>query len=138
MKRLNLPKLGLIGYSLLTLAVLVAFGLSGCTDARAQVVTDTVSWTWPTQRTDGAALPLSEIAKVTISWGTSTAGPFTNPRDVAPPATSTVFTRAAPVTGERCYVAAITDSEGRVSGQTGPVCKTVKAAPNAASGLNVT
>lgn len=115
------------------LAVAAFFGY----DADAQVVTDTVSWTLPTQRVDGSALPASEIAKTTIAWGTSQAGPFPNVQDVASPGTSHVFTRSSPGTGTRCYVGYVTDTEGRVGGQAGPVCKTVKAAPATVGGLTV-
>lgn len=121
--------------AILALAALPA--LHACSKAEAQVVTDTVTWVLPTQRTDGSALPVGEIAKTTIAWGTSAAGPFPNVQDVAAPGTSHVFTRSSPGLGTRCYTAFVTDTEGRVSGSTGPVCKTVKAAPNAPTGLTV-
>lgn len=111
--------------------------LHACSDARAQVTTDVVSWTLPTQRTDGSALPVSEIAKTTVAWGTSAAGPFPNVQDVASPGTSHTFTRGAPGTGTRCYVAFVTDTGGRVGGQVGPACKTVTAAPGAPTNLQV-
>lgn len=120
-----------------TAAALALLGALGIYHAQAQVVTDTVSWTLPTQRTDGSALPASEIAKTTIAWGTSVAGPFPNTQDVASPGTSHVFTRSSPGTGTRCYVAYVTDTDGKVGGQAGPVCKSVKAAPGSVSGLTV-
>lgn len=115
------------------LAVAAFFGY----DAYSQVVTDAVSWALPTQRMDGSALPVGEIAKTTVAWGTSAAGPFTNVQDVAAPGTSHTFTRSSPGTGVRCYVAFVTDTEGRVGPQVGPACKTVKAAPGAATNLTV-
>ncbi len=117
-------------------AALAAIGIY--IGAYAQVVTDRVSWDMPTQRVDGTALPVSEIAKTTIAWGTSVAGPFTNTQDVAAPTTTFTFTRGTPGTGMRCYVLFVTDTDGRVGAQTPtPGCKTVKAAPGVPSNVAV-
>jgi hypothetical protein len=119
-------------------ALLTAFSiLTGCTDARAQTVTDTVSWTMPTQRVGGAALPINEIAKTTIAWGTVPGGPYPNIQDVISPAVQFVFTRGTPATGTRCYTAFVTDTQGRVGGSSAEGCKTIVAVPNPPTSLQV-
>lgn len=101
--------------------------------AHAQTVTDVVTVQYPTTRTDGAALPASEIAKATIAWGASAAGPFPNVQELTAPVVTYTFTRTGSGSGTRCYVSFVTDTEGRIGAQTPvPACKTVKAAPGAA------
>jgi hypothetical protein len=121
----------------LILSAAIASVLSGCTDARAQVVTDTLSWTMPTSRVGGAVLPISEIAKTTIAWGTSPGGPYPNLQDVPSPTTRFVFTRGTPATGTRCYTGFVTDTQGTIGGASAEVCKTIVAAPGAPTGLLV-
>lgn len=112
--------------------------LHGCTDARGQIVTDTLTWVMPIARTDGAVLPISEIAKTTIAWGTVPGGPYPNFQDVPSPTTRFVFTRGVPATGARCYTAFVTDTQGNVGGSTPELCKTVVTAPRSPTNLGVT
>lgn len=116
------------------LAVAAFFGYN---EAQSQTATDVVSWTMPATRTDGTPLPVTEIARTTVAWGTTPGGPYPNAQDVAAPATTFTFNRGTPGTGTRCYVAFVTDTDGRVGGQSGERCKTVRAAPGSVSGLTV-
>jgi len=47
--------------------------------------TATVSWTWPTQRSEGGNLPLDEIAGMEVSLSVAPEAPFTVFPDLVPP-----------------------------------------------------
>lgn len=120
------------------LAVAAFFGYEA--DSAAPPTTDIVSWTMPAQYVGGAALPLADIAKTTVVWGTVPGGPYSNSQDVMAPATSVTLARAGDGTGTRCYKAAVTTTaaRGSMSSQyTDEVCKTVHAPPSAPTGLTV-
>ena len=101
----------------------------------AQVVTDTVSWTAPTLRVDGSALPASEINGYNVYSSTSLTGPET----LQPLVTGLTVTlsRGTTATGTRCYSVATVDTGNAESDHTARVCKTVKALPSAVTGLAV-
>jgi hypothetical protein len=129
---------------LILIAAFAAFGLLAlvaCSDAPAagSSTQDEVSWTMPTQTTDGAALPLSDIAKTTVVWGTAPGGPYTaGTQDVAAPATSVTLSRSG--AGTRCYKINVTTTaaKGSVPSAFSPEgCKTVFAAPNPPTNLTV-
>ena len=77
----------------------------------------TVTYTLPTQREDGTALPVSEIRHVLIEAGTCSAPNVFGTKEaeklVAPPATTTTIT--TPGYGDKCYRAFTVDTGGRVS-----------------------
>src|SRR5690348_10401307 len=52
------------------------FGYHHIAESQATPVTDTLTWTMPPQYMDGTALPISQIAKTTIVWGTAQGGPY--------------------------------------------------------------
>jgi hypothetical protein len=112
--------------------------LHGCGSAEAQQQTDTVSWTLPTARENGAALPASEIAKTTVKVRASaTSSTNLSTVDVAAPGTSVVIPRSGSGFGTVCYVATVTDTGGRESAETAAACKTLVARPGAPTGLAV-
>lgn len=136
MKRLDLFSVG----SAIVLIVLLALA-AGCSNAPAAAndTQDNLSWTMPTQNTDGSALPLADIAKTTVVWGTAPGGPYTaGSVDVAAPATSVTLTRTG--AGTRCYKVNVTTTaaKGSVAGLfSAEGCKTVFATPNAPTGFTV-
>lgn len=136
MKRLDLFSIG----SAIVLIVLLVLA-AGCSNAPAAAsdTQDNLSWTMPTQNTDGSALPLADIAKTTVVWGTQPGGPYTaGSQDVAAPATSVTLTRTG--AGTRCYKVNVTTTaaKGSVAGLfSAEGCKTVFATPNAPTGFTV-
>lgn len=110
--------------------------LVACKPAQSQATADTLTWSHPTARTDGSALPLAQIRDTTISWGPS-GGPYTDGSVVvAAPATTVDIPRPA-VPGNRCYVAMTTDTGNRSSVYTNEVCKMLYANPNPPANLAV-
>jgi hypothetical protein len=92
------------------LATLFALGL-GINGASA--VTKTFTWTWPTLRTDGSALPLTQIGGFTL-YDTSVPAPGLPGNPVPcpttlPPTTAT-GTCSANVTGGHAFVAVTQDT----------------------------
>lgn len=128
---------------LVVLAICAAALLAACSNAPAagSNTQDELSWTMPTQNTDGSALPLSSIAKTTVVWGTAPGGPYTaGSQDVAAPAMSVTLTRAGNGVGTRCYKVNVTTTAaaGSVAGLfSAEGCKTVFATPNAPTGFTV-
>lgn len=109
---------------------------SACDTAKSQTTTDTLTWTHPTARVDGTAMPLSEIRETVIAWGPS-GGPYTGGSvTVAAPATTTTIPRPS-TPGTRCYVAMTTDTGNRSSAFTNEVCKTILGNPNPPTNLKV-
>lgn len=92
----------------LTAAVVTA-GLCLLFAGLAQSATVTVSWTHPTTNTDGSNLPVSQITKTTVVYGTTAS--MTNSKVVTGTATSTTLD-LAPGTW---YVAAKTTANGNDS-----------------------
>jgi len=77
--------------------------------------TVTVTWTLPTTRMDGTALPASELVKTTVVYGTcgtNDVAQIDGSMDVPSPGATVQFDRAP---GEVCVKANVTDTEGRVS-----------------------
>lgn len=90
-----------------------------------------VSFTYPTARTDGAALPLSEIQHVLIEAGTCSAPNVFGTKEaeifVAPPVT--VGTITTPGYGDKCYRAYTVDTDNRFSDPTGVISKNFPVQP---------
>lgn len=119
----------------LAVALIGVIALSGCT-AESQPPTDVLTWVHPTQREDGAALPLAEIDATLINWGPS-GGPYTQgSQTVNAPATTASVPRPN-VAGNRCYIAFTRDTTQRISAPTPQVCLAVVAPPKAPTGLTV-
>lgn len=91
-----------------------------------------ITWTHPTQRVDGTALPITEIKETQIDWAKCAVNntfPTTveGTRAVPAPATTTSI---GPLTyGTWCFRARTIDTAGRVSDNTGPVWKQYLAPP---------
>lgn len=114
----------------LELAAVVALSLLTTVVVAAE---RTVTWSNPTQYTDGSALPASDIERTTIVWGSS-AQQLTNSKVVNGSATSTVID--FPVGTH--YVAAKTTAKGTESGLSNVAQVTIaQPAPNAPSNLKV-
>jgi hypothetical protein len=88
-------------------AIVVVVGLCLFVASVAQAAVRTVSWTHPTTNTDGSALPLSQITRTVVVWGTSSSA-MTNSKIVTGTATSTTID-LAPGTW---YVGAKTTANG--------------------------
>jgi hypothetical protein len=124
---------------LIMTAVLSILGMLGIY-AGAATVTDSVSWTMPIQYADTAPLPLSDIGKSTVVWGTQSGGPYPNAVDIPAPATSIQLTRQDLGYGRRCYRVSVTTTAalGSVQSQWSTErCKNVQAPPNEPTGLTV-
>lgn len=120
----------------LLLLALVSLVAAACTPADSQTSSDTITWTNPTQRVDGTAMPLSEIRETTIAWG-QRGGPYTTGSVTVPAPATTVDVPRPATPGTRCYVAMTTDTGNRSSAFTNEVCKTLLAGPNPPSNLQV-
>lgn len=95
---------------LLTLALLLI-------TSNSYAATAIVEWDNPTQREDGTALPLSEIAYTRVMWGTctSTGGLGTISATVnVPSPNSSVEIQNIPA-GSYCFAAITVDTEGQES-----------------------
>jgi len=109
--------------------IVLALFLSGVTGAEDV----TVNWTHPTARTNGVALPLSEIKETQLDWGVCAAGntfPATpvGTRAIAAPATTTTIVGLG--YGTWCFRARTADTINLVSANTGTVFKVILAPPN--------
>jgi len=109
---------------------LAAGTLIGCTPAESQLQGDALSWTIPTARTDGTALPSSQYKETRIQWGTGPTGPFSLGQQVVA-GTATTVTIPRTGFGQRCYVAVAVDTSDRESAPSNVACKTLVAPPNA-------
>lgn len=117
------------------LVLMVGF-LAACGKVESQSSDDVLTWTLATARVDGAALPVSEIKETFIAWGPS-GGPYTTGTvSVAAPITTVSVVRGT-APGTRCYIARTVDTALRMSAESGQVCKTIVAIPNAPTGLTV-
>lgn len=118
------------------LAILAALGFVFIDrPPEAQAAVDTVSWTNPTARVDGT--PLTNLAAVEVSWGTTPGGPYNGgSRTVPAPGTSTTFDRPN-TPGTRCYVAVAIDAAGLRSAPSNEACKTLVATPRPPSNVTV-
>ena len=99
-----------------------------------------VSWNLPTARVDGTPLPVSELAKTTVEWGTcgtDTIAVVEGSQDAAAPATTLTFDHAA---GQICVRAKVTDTQNRVSDWSGTVMAVIESdsPPNAPVILQIT
>lgn len=123
-----------------TLAVLVGLCLmlAGCggkspvPDAGAQSRTITYTWVNPTTRTNGVALPASQIAGTDVRWGTSQGGPYANTASATGAAQTLAVTLPTTLTCGTVYAVAVTKAtDGTQSVPTGEVAFVVGAcAPN--------
>jgi hypothetical protein len=90
----------------------------------------TVTWTHPTTRTDGSALPASQIGSTKVEWGTcqgSSFGTAAGNASAAGAATSLVVPNLP--AGTYCFRAATIDTGGLQSGWSAVVSKVVPVAP---------
>jgi hypothetical protein len=121
-----------------TWVVAAALGVAAFFGFEAQsqaVVTDTLTWTAPTQFVDGSAIPAGTITGYRFAWATSAGGTFSTEADVGNVLTVQT-TRPQPGYGTRCYrVAALV---GMTNGEWSEVkCKTVQAPARAPGGFTV-
>jgi hypothetical protein len=90
-----------------------------------------ITYTLPTQRTDGAPLSMSEIQHILIEAGTCSAPNVFGLKEaeklVPPPATGTTIT--TPGYGDKCYRAFTIDTNGKVSAPTNVVTKNFPVSP---------
>lgn len=100
-------------FGILAAIVLGALFLTGCDPAKAQVTSDVITWTAPTQRVDGSALAPSEILQYQILSARVCTGTFTLLQTVGPSPLS--FTRANRQPGRECYKLRTVDTAGVVS-----------------------
>ena len=116
---------------LLSIAALLVVA---CSSATSQTTTDTLTWTHPTERVDGAALPAAEIRETVIAWGPK-GGPYTQGSVTVPAPATTVQVNRPQTPGTRCYVAQTVDTGNRSSVFSNEACKTIFANPKAPTGL---
>lgn len=121
--------------------LLIASAVVIGTVTQAAAVTKTFTWTWPTLRTDGGALPLNQIGAFTLydisvpvpgAPGTVVACPTT-----IPPTTAT-GTCSANVTGGHSFAATVSDTASPPD--VGPISNSVTvplSAPAAITDLKV-
>lgn len=111
--------------ALFAIVLLVFFLLSSAIAGEA-----TVSWTNPTTRTDGTALPSSQIGSTRVEWGTCSGSAFGSAlgnQSATGTATSTIINNLAP--GTYCFRAATVDAAGLQSGWSNIASKVVPVAP---------
>jgi hypothetical protein len=89
-----------------------------------------VEWTLATQREDGMALPVAEIAATRVEWGTclpgGAFGSSVGVRDIAPPPVTTTLALA---NGQWCLRAFTVDTDGLVSDATNTLAIQLKGRP---------
>jgi hypothetical protein len=85
-----------------------------------------VVWEHPTERVDGAALPITEISATRIEWARE-GDPFTNSLTVPAPATEASVDIAS---GRWCFRAFTVGTDGLTSLPTTVLCLKVNAKPN--------
>lgn len=128
---MNLPKVDwfraavIFGAGALFLAAMFWLGTALAADAN-------LSWTHPTQRVDGTALPLSAIKETQIDWGACAAGntfPATPAGTKAVPAPATTTTVTGLAYGTWCFRARTADTNNLVSDNAGTVWKQYVAPP---------
>lgn len=113
--------------------------------ALAQTGTATVSWTAPTQRTDGTALLPGEVTGYVISWGqcAGSAPNWTMPTSVTTATvagTVTSYTTTTLTTTwatPHCFSVASVSANGTGPGSTPPVTKQVAAPVKAPSAVTI-
>ena len=110
--------------------------LAACEPAQSQATADTLTWSHPTERADGTALPLAEIRETVIAWGPP-GGPYTQGSVTVNAPARTVDIPRPQTPGNRCYVAMTTDTGNRSSAYTNEVCKMLYANPNPPSNLAI-
>lgn len=92
----------LIGSLLIASALVLALAVIGATRALAADVT--VTWTHPTQFTDGSTLALGQIASTRVEYGSCSGSAFgTRVGDVTVPAPATTTTIAGFAPGTHCF-----------------------------------
>ena len=89
-----------------------------------------VSWVQPTQREDGTALPLTEIAGYRLSW---TLRGVAQPDVTVPPGTA--YTLVTATSGRVCVELRTVDTDALESVPAGPVCRNSR--PNKVTDLQV-
>ena len=125
---------------LLTIAALTGALVMFDSTGAAKAADATLTWTNPTQRVDGTALPIAELREVQIDYAKCLAGnvfPGTvdGTRAFASPATTGVIPALA--YGMWCFRARVVDTGGLASANTGTVFKQYVAPPNPPTLLTV-
>ena len=133
-KILNWVEFNFIKAMLLSTAITVLL-LCGLVYAVAHASSATVSWTHPTQYTDGSALPLSGIASTRVEYGSCVGTAFgtkTGEVVVVAPAVTTTVTGLTPSTWcFRAYTKTTAAAGGLESGPSGVASKVIPfPAPN--------
>lgn len=113
--------------------------------ALAQTGTATLSWTAPTQRTDGSTLAAGELTNYVISWGqcAGTSPNWTMPASVTTAtvaASVTTYTATGLTTGwtnPHCFVVASVSVSGTGPASTPPVTKLIEAPAKAPTAVTV-
>ena len=99
------------------------------------------TWVAPTAYTDSTALPASQIAQYTVSYGTTAGGPYTNSVNVLPVngVVPTTVTITGLTVGTWYFVVTATATNGVTSANSNEASKTIVtvAAPNAPTILTI-
>jgi hypothetical protein len=111
--------------------VMFGFALGMVVTTCAMAGDAVITYTLPTQRVDGGALPVSEIQHILIEAGTCSAPGVFGTKEaqklVPPPATGTTI--ITPGYGDKCYRAFTVDTAGGVSAPTNVVTKFFPTSP---------
>lgn len=110
------------------LAVLGSIGLYQ--SAQTQTPTYTISWTLPTQYTDGSAINATDIASTTVEWRLGAAA--WQSKFLQAPVTSTTVPK---LQGTTCVRASVTMKDNQQSDTTPEVCVTLAGRPKPPSNL---
>ncbi len=104
--------------------------------AQTPALSDTVTWTNPTQNTD--ATPLTNLASIIIRWGHVKGGPYADgSRTVSQTPPVTFATIARSTDALRCYVLFAVNSAGAESVQSAEACKAIATKPKPPGGIAV-
>lgn len=92
--------------------------------AGAAIADDTVTVVLPTEYDNGDPLPVSQISRWTVFWGTAENSYQTGALSVQASQLSVTVPRSGP--GKVCYVVVVADMDGIESDQSEPICRTVR------------
>jgi len=114
--------------------IAAAIFFASYTTVNAATPTAVATWVAPTAYTDSTALPASQIAQYTVSYGTTTGGPYTNTVNVLPVngVVPTTVTITGLTVGTWYFVVTATATNGMVSANSNEASKNIvtTAAPN--------
>ena len=92
--------------------------------ATPAIADDVVTVQLPTEYDDGSPLPLAQISRWTVYWGTAADSYNVGAMNVQPTQLSVTVPRSG--SGTVCYVVEVADSDGITSSLSDPVCRTVR------------